>query len=253
MEKKLRTNIILYVFSVLATALLLLALFVNTPLQNYLPGYLDSNKRALAMHNSIRIDSLVQENNMRAAYLENLIAILRDQPAGDALRSYDSTIVEFNDTLINATAREQEFRSHYEAQERFGLDVMHDVSQNKPISFISPVRGEVRYPSDASQVTNGIRIVANREVPVLSPIEGTVVSVSLIVGQGYQVVLQHSSDYITIFNHLSSAIVEPGRILKQGSVVGHIGSEPNLDDRWIEMQVWHRGKAIDPAELLSFE
>lgn len=253
MNRKQRTRIYLYVLSVLTTASLLLVLVVLTPLRIYLPGYLDRNKRAEAMTYSLRIDSLVQENNLRAAYLANLMSILRDQPKGDTIRSYDSTIVAFNEGLLAASKLETDFRSGYEAKERFGIEAMHESPANKQVAFITPVRGEVQRPSEASQVNSGIRILLNRELPVLAPFAGTVISVSLIVGQGYQVVLQNATDYVAVFSHLSNAIVEQGNVLKPGSVVGHAGAEADADQRWVELQIWQRGKAIDPEELLSFE
>ena len=245
----------LYVAFGMLIAFALVFLIIATPLCVYLPGYLDVHKRALVMESALRIDSLERENDLRLAYLENMTAILRDRVKTDSLHTYDSTVTRIQDTLLTPTEREMMFVQRYEEQERFGLEAL-DQQRNKPVqmSFLAPVRGKVAVPDDADDVARGVtRVELSGAVPVMAAHEGTVISVSYLMGEGFVLTMQHAQDYVTIYSHLSQVTVESGQTIKQGHVLGYAGSNKDLQESWLGLQVWHKGKALDPAVVMPME
>ena len=240
----------------LALAIAFFALFIvtKTPLRQYLPGYLDVNKRAVVVESAMRIDSIAHASDLRDLYLNNLLEILSDSKAGvDKIERFDSAIVKFNDSILPASAKELEFREKYEKQERFGLNA---ISEDKlsASSFVNVVKGKVTLPEDDSEVDSfaGLRLSLDKEMPVLSPLESTLISVRYIIGSGYEVVLQCTNEYVIIISHLSSPFAEEGKSLKAGAVVGYAGKEKDADERWILVRIWHKGNPIDPLTVMDF-
>lgn len=248
---------ITFVFGILlmfATALLALFIVTNTPLRQYLPGYLDMNKRTVVVESALRIDSIARESDLRDLYLNNLIDILQDRGTSvNEIQRYDSMIANIDDTLREASIKELEFRNKYEQQERFGLNA---ISENtlSAVSFINIVKGWATMPEDESQVSDveSLRLSVDGVVPVLAPIEATVISIRYIIGEGYELVLQCSNEYVIVVSHVSSVVTQVGRTLKAGAVIGHAGQEPQGEDRWISVCIWHKGKPIDPSTVMDY-
>ncbi|MBP5347062.1 MAG: M23 family metallopeptidase [Bacteroidales bacterium] len=228
-------------------------LILGTRLNVYLPGYLDVEKRAVVMQSAMRIDSLEQETQLRMAYLNNMMDILRDRVKAEAVENlmpYDSSVSIIQDTLLTASERELDFVDKYEKRERFGLNALDELNPQTPtIVFMAPVRGRilVQEEEDTPQET---RVELTGRVPVLNPTAGNVVSVTYLMGSGYHVVVQHTQDYVTIYNHLSSVMVEVGEEVKSGQVLGHAGDPQNPADSWVGLMVWHKGQSLDPETVM---
>lgn len=251
----------LWVTSVLFFSLAMLVAFsivlliMKTPLKTYLPGYLDVTKRAVVVESSMRLDSLERENELRIAYLDNIMSLLRERSKVDDIVSYDSAVVRIQDTLLTASEREMAFVSSYAERERFGIEAIgaNDPAY-APVVFMSPVKGKIAVPEKEDEAHSGMtKVDLTRELPVIAPLEGTVISTVFLIGQGYQVTIQHSNDYVTIISHLASAMVEAGQQIKAGKVIGHSGNDKDLAQSWVGIQVWHKGKSVDAASIMTLE
>ena len=241
----------------LSTILLVIIVMTKTPLRQYLPGYLDVNQRAVALESALRIDSLEHEGQLRDAYLANVLAILTDKTRPvDSIMSYDSAVVRIADTLgLAASDVEKGFVSRYEERERFGLNVLE---QNTPLqgqTFVSPVMGTILLPETEEEQKQGtpLRVLLQKEVPVLSPFEVTVIARHLLIGEGWELVLQSHDDYVFIFSHLTMPLVQVGQVLKSGQAIGHAGAQKEPQDRWLGIQVWHMGRETDPRTVMQLE
>ncbi len=245
----------LYVIYGMLIAFAIIFLVLATPLHVLLPGYLDVRKRAVVMDCLMRIDSLEQECNLRVAYLENMTNILRDKVKANEILPYDSTVERIQDTLLSASEREMLFVDNYDQQERFGLNALENERNGRvTVVFIAPVKGKVVPRDYGDDVKPGAtRVELAGLVPVLAPSDGTVISSTFLMGEGYQLAIQHSQDYITIYSHLRSTMVEAGQSVKAGKVIGHAGSTNAPSDCWMGLEVWHKGKSVDPASIMILE
>lgn len=239
------------------TIMLVIIVMTRTPLRQYLPGYLDVNQRSVALESAMRIDSLERESQLRAAYLDNVLDILRDKSRPvDSIMAYDSAVVRIVDTLgMAASEAEQGFVARYEEQQRFGLNA---VDQNTPLqgqTFMAPVTGEVLLPETEEELKQGapLRVQLKREIPVLAPYESTVIARHLLVGEGWEVVLQSHDEYVFILSHLTMPLVQVGQQVKTGRAIGHAGAQKEASERWLGLQVWHRGKEVDPRTVMTLE
>ena len=234
------------------TALLAILIVVQTPLRQYLPGYLDVTQRGEVVDLAMRLDSLEKENKLRAAYLSNMTAILQNTRSGaDSIVEYDSTVVRFGDSLLmNASAREKAFREAYEQRESFGINAALGV-ENPTVAFLAPASGKVVEDSLGLRESRTVRLKLAKENAVMSPFAGVVVAVDLTLDSGYKVMVLHSDGYLVAIYHIAKPVCQAGDLVRAGTVLGHSGGQPDPDDRWIDIQMWYNGLEVDPGNLIS--
>jgi murein DD-endopeptidase MepM/ murein hydrolase activator NlpD len=113
-----------------------------------------------------------------------------------------------------------------------------------------PIFGEARFHS-------GMDLAAEQGTPVVAPLSGRVNSADFMGGYGLAVVLDHGAMATTqtLFGHLSEIYVRPGQIVRQGEVIGRVGSTGNstgphlhFEVRQLTQQGW---VAVDPSNQLE--
>ncbi|NJR65335.1 MAG: M23 family metallopeptidase [Leptolyngbyaceae cyanobacterium CRU_2_3] len=115
---------------------------------------------------------------------------------------------------------------------------------------IHPIAGESRFHS-------GTDIGAPQGTPVLAAFSGKVQIADLMGGYGLAVVLRHDSDTEeTLYGHMSEIFVKPGDTVKQGDVIGRVGSTgystgPHLHFEFHKLtpQGW---VVLDPGQALQY-
>lgn len=113
-----KLNGISVLLSVLTVLFLIASLIVAfTPLRNYLPGYMNSEIRAQVVDNALRVDSLQQLVERQNLYIMNIQDIFRGDVKADTIQSIDSLTTLRQDSLMERTKREEEFRKQYEEKE----------------------------------------------------------------------------------------------------------------------------------------
>lgn len=82
--------------------------------------------------------------------------------------------------------------------------------------------------SDDTRFHSGTDIGAAFGTPVVAALSGQVVAADYLGGYGLTVVLQHrDGSYQTLYAHLGEIFVRPGEQIKQGTVIGRVGSTGN--------------------------
>ena len=117
-----KLNGISVLLSVLTVLFLIASLIVAfTPLRNYLPGYMNSEIRAQVVENALRVDSLQQLVDRQNLYIMNIQDIFLGKIKTDTIHSIDSLTTVREDSLMERTQREAEFRKQYEETEKYNL------------------------------------------------------------------------------------------------------------------------------------
>lgn len=112
-----------------------------------------------------------------------------------------------------------------------------------------PITGEVR-------LHKGVDFGAPTGTPVLAASLGRVLLADVVDGYGLTVVLRHHQDtQETLYAHLSEIFVRPGEVVKQGQVIGLVGSTGNstgphlhFEFQQLTMDGW---VAVDPIDQLN--
>lgn len=109
-----------------------------------------------------------------------------------------------------------------------------------------PVTGRVRPHT-------GVDYAAPTGTPVMSIGDGTVISRKNEGAGGNVVRIRHNSVYTTAYQHLSkfAAGLKVGQRVRQGEVIGYVGSTGSSTGPHLDFRVWQNGSPINPLKLES--
>ncbi len=109
-----------------------------------------------------------------------------------------------------------------------------------------PVTGRVR-------AHTGVDYAAPTGTPVMSIGDGTVISKGWSGGGGNTVKIRHNSVYTTSYMHLSryAAGLKTGDRVRQGDVIGYVGSTGLSTGPHLDFRVWKNGTPINPLKMES--
>ena len=99
----------------------------------------------------------------------------------------------------------------------------------------------------------GVDYAAPMGTPVMSIGDGVVIEKGYNGGGGNTVRIRHNKVYTTAYLHLSKygEGIKPGVRVKQGQVIGYVGSTGTSTGPHLDFRVWMNGKAINPLKMES--
>ena len=171
-----KLNGISVLLSVLTVLFLVASVIIAfTPLRNYLPGYMNSEIRAQVVENALRVDSLQQLVDRQNLYIMNIQDIFSGTIRVDTVHNMDSLTTVREDSLMERTQREAEFRKQYEETEKYNLTSITARPDIEGLIFYRPTRGMITEKFDADRKHYGMDIAANPGESVLATLDGTVI------------------------------------------------------------------------------
>ncbi|WP_434687527.1 peptidoglycan DD-metalloendopeptidase family protein [Pseudanabaena minima] len=112
---------------------------------------------------------------------------------------------------------------------------------------VHPVTGQVRFHQ-------GTDLAAPEGTPVVAAFSGRVEIAGWLGGYGLIVVISHGDTHETRYAHLSEVLVKPGQEIKQGNVIGLVGSTGLATGPHLHFEIWQKMQeglvAIDPTPQL---
>ncbi len=225
-----------------------------TPLRNYLPGYMNSRVRSQVVENALRADSLQQMLERQNLYIMNIQDIFRGTVRVDTVTSIEELTTAREDTLMERTVREEEFRQHYEERERYNLTTLTTQgTQIDGLLFYRPTRGMISGHFDAENKHFGTDIAANPNESVLATLDGTVILSTYTADTGYVIAIQHSQDFISFYKHCGYLWKQAGDKVRAGEAVALVGNTGALTTGpHLHFELWHRGVAVNPENYIVF-
>ncbi len=99
----------------------------------------------------------------------------------------------------------------------------------------------------------GVDYAAPTGTPVMSIGDGTVTSVKYEGAGGNTVRIRHNSVYSTAYLHLSKYAkgLKAGQRVRQGDVIGYVGSTGSSTGPHLDFRVWKNGSPINPLKMDS--
>ncbi len=92
----------------------------------------------------------------------------------------------------------------------------------------------------------GIDFGAHYGQPIVATADGQVTRAGWAGGYGRQVRLVHGGGMATSYSHMSRIIVEPGSYVRQGQVIGYVGSTGLSTGPHLHYEVYRGGVAVNP-------
>ena len=265
-------------FSVLLSVLTILFLIASviiafTPLRNYLPGYMNSEIRAQVVENALRVDSLQQLVDRQNLYIMNIQDIfsgkvrmfmiyrfcmnIQDIFSGkvriDSVQSMDTLTAMREDSLMERTKREEEFRRQYEETEKYNLTSITSQPDVDGLIFYRPTRGMISSHFDADKKHYGTDIAANPNESVLATLDGTVILSTYTAETGYLIEVQHNQDFVSVYKHCGSLLKRVGDKVQAGEAIALVGNSGTLTTGpHLHFELWHKGSAVNPEKYIVF-
>ncbi|HET8753940.1 MAG TPA: peptidoglycan DD-metalloendopeptidase family protein [Salinimicrobium sp.] len=92
----------------------------------------------------------------------------------------------------------------------------------------------------------GTDYAAPTGTPIWSTANGVVIASSYTGGNGNYVKIKHNDTYTTQYLHMSKRAVKKGERVKQGDIIGYVGSTGLATGPHVCYRFWVRGKQVDP-------
>ena len=100
-----------------------------------------------------------------------------------------------------------------------------------------------------ARMHRGIDFGASRGTPIHAAADGQVTRAGWAGGYGRQVRLAHESGLATSYSHMSSYAVAPGTLVRQGQLIGHVGSSGLSTGPHLHYEVFSGGVAVNPTTV----
>ena len=126
-----------------------------------------------------------------------------------------------------------------------------------PLAYarISSNYGMRRHPIDGyRKMHQGVDFAAPRGTPIVAAGDGVVEYVGRRGGYGKYVRVRHNRTYKTAYAHLSkyARALAPGKRVKQGDVIGFVGSTGKSTGPHLHFEVLENGKQVNPMKVGDF-
>jgi len=93
----------------------------------------------------------------------------------------------------------------------------------------------------------GTDFAANYGTPIMSTAGGTVTESAYKKSEnGHYVKIKHNNTYTTQYLHMSRRNVKRGQFVKQGAIIGFVGSTGSSSGNHVCYRFWKQGKQVDP-------
>jgi len=248
---KLSAFLVIIIFAFLLIALTAVVI-INTPIRNYLPGYLDSEIRRDMVDNALRVDSLEYALDIQNRYLDNISSIFRGDTVVPPVLLSDTLNV--SEKSFERSKREAEYISNYEEQEKYNLSSLpaaNTIPEN--IIFFRPVRGIISSKFDPREQHFGIDIAAASKESILATLNGTVVFTGFDANAGYIIQLQHKNGLVSIYKHNALLLKKEGEEVVAGEAIALAGNTGKLSTgTHLHFEIWFNGFPINPETVIVF-
>lgn len=98
---------------------------------------------------------------------------------------------------------------------------------------------------------HGVDYAAPSGTPVYALGDGTVIHAAYTGGAGHYVKIKHNGTYTTGYMHLRDYApgISPGKRVKQGQLIGYVGSTGLSTGPHLDFRVWKNGQAVNPLDI----
>jgi len=100
-----------------------------------------------------------------------------------------------------------------------------------------------------ARMHRGIDMRASYGTPILAVADGSVARAGWAGGYGRQVRLNHASGLSTSYSHMSRIAVQPGAHVRQGQVIGYIGTSGLSTGPHLHFETYRNGATVNPRSV----
>lgn len=98
---------------------------------------------------------------------------------------------------------------------------------------------------------HGVDLAANQGTPIYAIAAGTVTIASYTDANGYYVSLSHGNGFGSIYCHMTHYTVKPGQSVKQGQIIGYVGSTGWSTGPHLHFEIHKNGSSVNPMSYIT--
>ena len=196
----------------------------------------------------------------KAQYQQDLSSVLKS-PLGNTSRDE-----EVKATMELADAKLKDLRNWIAQRKKKGEEIKEDEAQYQ---FGWPAQGAYTITSGVGarwgSYHQGMDIMGDHGTPILASDAGTVIRTNESCthdygkdascgrggGYGNYVIIDHGNDFITLYGHLTEVDVKVGQKVKQGQVIGKMGSTGFSTGDHVHFEIRYQGYIVNPAYYVN--
>lgn len=239
-------------FSFLLLAGVLYLIVTFTPVGSLLPGYISDRAKEELIRNNIRIDSLTKEVEKQDRYLANIRSIISGEIIVDSITG-SPTPINTDSISTDKTIHEKEFMEKWEERERDNLTSQAtNVASVQELHLLRPTRGKIIRGFDPATGHYGVDIAEIPGESVMAIHDGVVVMSDFTAKDGFTIIVQHRENMISIYRNCHRLLKDIGDQVLGGEAIGTLSSGNSKKKEYLHLEIWHRGKALDPTTYIAF-
>jgi septal ring factor EnvC (AmiA/AmiB activator) len=208
-----------------------------------------TQKAELAQTYQEQMQKMSEERAMR----QKLLADIRDQKALEV-----AAIEALSQAADDLNKKINSLREAIKSEDEDEIVSPSTFSTHKGL-LIMPVKGSIislfgPYRNPKYNVTNfrsGIDIKADKGEPIRSVFKGRVLYSDWFKGYGNMIIVDHGSNYYTIYAHLEETFKSKGDQVETGEVIATVGDTGSMEGTGLYFEVRHHGKPVDPLTWLK--
>lgn len=258
--EKLSINAPLWQFISWSLALLLLWILVlvilitGTSLREYIVGSDFSLNRKELVDAYARIDSLSQQVEDNAVYLDNLLQIM-GKPTDGVSATVPMGVAAPPPAESDGVSSEGRPMSDWLAWSQAST-LSSPPAQERGISsysFYSPVRGIVSAGFDPKIPHLATDIATRMNEPIKATLSGHVIFASFTPSTGYVIMVQHLDNLVSVYKHCAALLKKTGSFVRGGEVIALVGNTGELSTGpHLHFELWSHGNAVNPQDYITF-
>ena len=244
------------VVSFMLVVVVLYMIVVYTPVGTLIPGYINKRTKEELINSNIRIDSLIYEVSKQDRYIANIKAIINGDTTFDSIKELPQQII--GDSIsVESSELAREFTKEWEERERYNLTSQAtNVNEIKTLNLFRPAQGEIIRTFDIIAGHYGVDIAEVPGESIRAVHDGTVVMSDFTANDGYTIVIQHRENLISVYRNCYRLMKNIGDKVTKGEAIGTFSNRKaegeNKDKRFLHIELWHRGKPLDPNTYIAF-
>lgn len=238
-------------FSILLITLTILFI-AFTPLKEYIQGYSSTELKKEATDLVYKVDSLNKVLTVNDLYIQNIQQVLKGEIKRVSFNK-DSVMNQFRIDEIDFAPSpiDSAFRAEVEQQDRYS--VFEEATRNTDIVFTAPIKGEITEDYNDREKHFAIDIAVEKDTPVKSVADGTVIFRGFTADTGYVIVIEHNQGFISVYKHNSNIYKEQGDLVKSGEVIASAGSTGSFSTgSHLHFELWNEGYPVNPSNYINF-
>lgn len=241
-------------------AVIYFTVFAYTPLKKIIPGYgkMEVNPQFLELIQSV--EDLSYQIEARETYINamrNLVSVAEGREDNEETAVSESANNRAQPPISLDNGRRDPPKVLAASVSGSRIDPRADneiyLTLNES-NVMSPVDGVISSSFQPEIRHFGIDILAPKNSPVRSIMDGFVFHSGWDLETGYTIGIQHSGNILSFYKHNSILLKEKGTFVQAGEAVAIIGNTGTLSSGpHLHFELWHNGKPVNPKDFINFK